>query len=179
MKYSKKYLAGVIALLLVIIGTVIIVVSLNKAEKRIGAQFFLWDVVVTEKYVANSEYRVRIHTEDSEYSPYPGDKYFSYPQEISVPYEPMYQALVPGIRYLAFYLDINMPYNEAVEKGYILTKEDQETADRWGFPIDGSTLNLDKVLNSVLDINRYCRIRSVNPYELDYYNRKYIYQESE
>ena len=105
--------------------------------------------------------------------------FHSYPQEISVPYEPMYQALVPGIRYLAFYLDINMPYNVAVEKGYILTKEDQETADRWGFPINGSTLNLDKVLNSVLDINRYCRIRSVNPYELDYYNRKYIYQESE
>ena len=177
MKYSKKYLVGVIALLTVIIATVVILVSLNKAEKRIDAQFFLQNVVVSEKYVDNSEYRVRIYTEPDSDHPFPGEKFFSYPREISVPYESMYQALVPGIRYASFYLDINMPYNEAVEKGYILSKDDQETAYNWGFPINDYSLNLDKVLLSVLDISKYCSIRSVSTYEPDYYNRKYIYQE--
>ena len=177
MKYNTKYILAAIISIFLCFLAIFVLFKVNQGEKMINTSFFLQDPVVTKKFLDDKGYRISVYSKsDPSVATCLGDEYFRHPRDISVLSEDCYNTLLPEIGYTAFWVDIRIPYREAKEKDLILQEKDMAVAQKWGLPVDGMTLNLEKILESVQFIQKYCTLIGVSTYEPDYYQEHYPFK---
>ena len=170
----KKNILWFIFITLILSSGIFLAVYFSWSEQITGTSFLLTDVVITEKKLVNSVWKVTLSSESD--NPNDFEKYFTFPRTIDIYNNNYADIIVPGVRYQCVTIMIKIPYKDAKDKGFIIPKEDERyPEDLRKSRSNWIMLDTDKILYSVRDLQKYCFLTDLHAHDLDYYSEHYPY----
>lgn len=141
----------------VLAACIIAAVFMNRRERLVRIGFNITGAVMTDLSREGEFWKVTVYSDDE----HGYNEYFRYPKTVYINDKKTADLLIPEIRYESFNIEIQIPEKEVQEYGLLRT--------------DNGTIDIDKVLDNVLYLQRYCTVTEVETYLPDYYRSHYQY----
>ena len=155
----------------VLIACIIVAVCISRKERLISIGFNINEAVVTELSSDGNTWKANICSKTESIGSGPDyNEYFRFPKTVYIHNREIAEMLVPEIRYESLFIEIEIPEDEVEEYGLWLMEKDINGKEKIS---DAHTIDIYKVLDNVLYLQKYCIITGIKAYSPDYYKNHY------
>ena len=171
MKKKKLYYIETGIAAAVLTACIIAAVCVNRKEQLVRIGFNITGAVMTDLSREGEFWKVTVYSDDE----FGYNEYFRYPETIYINDKKIADLLIPEIKYESFNIEIQIPEKEVQEYGLWLTENDVESLNGMEDLSKARIINIYKVLDNVLFLQRYCIITDVRAYSPEYYRSHFQY----